>query len=184
MEATPLALRDFFPPLQFAGGQVFSDDAQRGRIYSEHWQRPQDDLGGAALGHNWKPKVVDLTHLTINSGSVNSISATIGGVPLTDDPPPQLLVDDVDLNYICLKIVHTLSITSGRINSMAISAREVEANTTGLPSSTSTEKYYLLFTWQAGRLVAQNAYDNFGMEARDDGTSTSTPDYRTWRSSV
>lgn len=135
-------------------------------------------------GHNWKAKKVDDTHITIGSGTVNAVGAKIGGVSIYAETPPQLLVDATDLNYIVLKITHTLSITDGRINSMTISDRDIEANTTGLPSSTSTEKYYLLLTWQAGALVAQNAYDNFGIEARDDGTSTSTPVYRTWRSSV
>lgn len=120
--------------------------------------------------HPWKPTLVNSEAITITAGYVNGVAAS----------PLSLAVHATSLNYVYLEITYSLNITSGYVTSMTISSRTIAANITGLPSDTSTKKYFLLFTWQASARVTQGTYWNIGILARDDGSSTSTAEILSW----
>lgn len=137
------------------------------------------ELGPAPESHNWKPKRADSTHLTISPGYVLGAPATIGGTSLGDPTPPQLTVSASDFTYVYLCVNWSLYIYSGHVGGGSITSRVITAETS-TQTNTSTARYFLLFTWQSGKLVAQSRFWNFDMDVYDDGSATSTPVYRTW----
>ncbi|WP_395734389.1 hypothetical protein [Prosthecobacter sp.] len=132
--------------------------------------------------HNWKPTKVDDTHLTISSGNAAGAVATIGGVSLDNATPPQLTVSATDLVYVYVCVTFSLDIaasgvvSSGTVTSRAISAESAEQ------TNTDTARWFLLFKWQAGRLVEQKLTYSFEMNCEDDGYAHSVPAYQTWPS--
>lgn len=131
-------------------------------------------------GYNWTPTKVDSTHLTISISSAAGGIPTIGGTSLAASTPPQLTVSASALQYIYLKVTWSPTINaSGYVTGGSVTGRVITAETT-TKTSTSTDRYFLLFTWQAGVLKSRVAFWNFEMNIRDDGTASSTPEYRTW----
>lgn len=143
---------------------------------------PSNEPAAAAVvsyTHNWQPTKVTASTLTINPGVAVGGYPTIGGTSIIDGPT--LTVSGSTFYYVYLKVTVTLTTVSGYVTGMTVTGRVITAETT-TKSSTSTDRYFLLFTWQSGALVQQLMFWNFDMDAVDDGTSTSTPTFRTWPS--
>ncbi|WP_395739288.1 hypothetical protein [Prosthecobacter sp.] len=130
--------------------------------------------------HNWTPTKVDATHLTISASSAAGGYPTIGGTSIAAGTPPQLTVSSSALVYVYLKVTFSLTIdASGYVTGSSVSSRVITAESTTKTSS-GTDRYFLLFTWQAGAIVTQTTFWNFDMDVKDDGTATSTAVYRAW----
>ncbi len=143
----------------------------------QRWTAPS--VAAAAVeSHSWKPRKVDATHITISPGYACGGVATIGGVGLDNIPAPQLAVGS-GLVYVYLCVVWTPYVSEGVVVSGTVVSREITAES-GLQTNTSTNQYFLLFTWQAGALVEQVRKFNFEGDCIDTGFGTSTPVYRTW----
>lgn len=131
--------------------------------------------------HNWQPKKVDATHITISSGDVAGEVATIGGVSLDATTPPQLEVSATDLVYVYVKLVYSLSYSADGVvlTSSPVTSREISAET-GEQTNTDTDRWFLLFKWQAGKLVEQKRFYSIGVRVGDNGGGGGTPIYETW----
>lgn len=127
--------------------------------------------GGGAVSHNWTPSAIDSTHIAVSFGSVNGVAATGGD---------SVLVDDVDLNYVYAKAAISLSIDDdGYVLGGSTDSVVIESSTSE-PTSDNSHRYFTLLTWQAGVLIDQRKFWNIGFAMRDDGTSTSTPEFPDW----
>lgn len=144
------------------------------------------DVWGLILpaAHNWQPMAVSNTTLTLSPGKVNGVYPTItpsGGsaTSVNTTPRPALTVDATALNYVYLKVPVTKVISSGFVESATQGSPVIEAATTE-PTSTQSNRYFTLFTWQEGKLVSQISFGNIGWKAEDDQTATSNAVFRDW----
>jgi hypothetical protein len=133
---------------------------------------------GGNNDHNWWATLIDSTHLIISPSVVNTTYPTIGGTSINASTPPQLTVSASAKQWICLKLVFSHTIVNGIITAGTITTATIAAHSS-MPSNTTTDRYFLLFTHQAGTII-YTTFWNLGIECRDDGTATSTPEYRTW----
>lgn len=134
--------------------------------------------GAVANPHNWYPTIVDATHLTISPSTVGSGYPTIGGTSINASTPPQLAVHATDVRYIVLAVTFSPTVVNGIITNGTITSRVITSETS-VPTDTTTVKYFHLFSHHAG-VISQVTFWNIGIEMRDDGSATSTPEYRTW----
>jgi hypothetical protein len=162
-----------------AGVQLSIDGAESASVGADGSMRFKVSPGIAADAHNWQPRFVSLTKLTMSPGKVNGVYPTIGGTSVNASTRPELTVDASALNYVYLKVPCTLVTSSSFVTSATQGSPIIEA-ALSLPSSTTSNRYFLLFTWQAGALVSQTSYLSIGWKAEDDQTATSTPVFRDW----
>jgi len=147
------------------------------------FELPSSVLESSALPvgfiYNFKPRAASSTSLTISPGYVANGIPTIGGTAIDDPTPPALTVSASTLTYVYVCVNYTLVTTGSTVISANVNSRVISAQTS-LQTSTNTDRYFLLFSWQAGRVVNQYRFYSFDIICNDNGTSTSTPTYRTW----
>lgn len=174
------AFRQLGVTLQIDG----ADAASTGADGTQHFKI---NAAGAAdeCAHQWQPRAVSSTSITLSPGTItipgvaDPVVPTLGGDPLTDDPPPELTVDDTDLNIIYLKVSVTLTTSNGFVTGYTHSAAIIVCEAT-TQTSTDSIRYFELFRWQANTLVSTTRRFNIGLMARDTGAGTTTAEWLDW----
>lgn len=131
--------------------------------------------GGGGLStppcsYNWKPRKINSELISVSAGQIMGTTVSSSG----------LAVHATDLNYVYARVAVTPVVTNAFVTSATFSGHTIVSSTSTLSDSETAGVYtrhFLLFTWQAGALVAQTIRFNIGIKVRGAETAPTFESY-------